>query len=152
MPQAESTEALTPKTLRYLYAATILYLAAHLLLITQFSSRIYLSGLMIPTLGLLKIACCLWCFARLSTTPARFRWLAYACGALLANASMQIYVWRDALVADHDYLSLPASLFTSLACIPILVSLTFNFRKKDPPVVRWIDLAIGLTLGGLFTV
>jgi diguanylate cyclase (GGDEF)-like protein len=151
MSHLEPGEALSSKKLRYLYAAALLYLAVHLL-ITQISAYDYLSGFMVVGLGLLKIACCLWWFIRLSKSPARFRWLALACGTLFANASAQIYTWRYVFFTSFDYLSGTASLLTSLACIPVLISITSNFNRKDPPSVRWIDLAIGLTLGTLFTV
>lgn len=150
MPKPESNVALNPKILPYLWSGTGLYLVAHFL-VTEFSTRAYVVAFMVVVLGLMKIACCLWWFARLSPLPARFRWLYLASGAILGNASVQIYTWRAVFVSKPGYLSGPASLLASLACIPILLSITSDFNRKGPPVVRWIDLAIGLTLGILFT-
>jgi diguanylate cyclase (GGDEF)-like protein len=151
MPTSESKATLNPKFLPYLWGAAFLFLAIHYLII-QLSKSDDLAAFMVIVLGLLRIACCLWLFARLSAFPARFRWLSFACGAILGNISTQIYVWRDVFVSTHAYLSVSASLFTSLACIPILLSIASNFNQRDPLAVRWIDLVIGLTLGGLFTV
>ena len=142
---------LTPKTLRYTYLSAFLYLAAHLL-VTQISTHNYPSGFMVLGLGVLRIACCIWFFVRFADSPARWRWLAYGCGALLGNASTQIYVWREIFAPSSEYLSAPASFLTSVSCIPVLVSISSNINRKDPPSVRWIDLVIGLTLGTLFAV
>ncbi len=150
MPMHESDAALNPKILPYLWIVVFLYLLAHFL-VTELVERNYVGAFMVVVLGLLRIACCLWWFARLSAFPARFRWLSFACGAILGNATTQIYTWRAVFVSKPDYLSGPASLFAALACIPILLAITYNFNRKDPQFIRWIDLAIGLTMGSLFT-
>lgn len=150
MPEPESNVELNPKILPYLWSAAGLYLVAHLL-VTEFSARAAVVACMVVVLGLVKIFCCLWWFARLPSLPARYRWLFLAGGAALGNASVQIYTWRAVFVSKPGYLSGPASLLASLACIPILLSITSDFNRKSPPAVRWIDLTIGLTLGGLFT-
>jgi diguanylate cyclase (GGDEF)-like protein len=150
MPKPESNAALNPKALPYLWSGVCLYLAAHLL-VNRFGTHDYLGAFMVIALGLMRIACCVWWFVRLPALPARYRWLSFACGAILANTSTQIYTWRAVFVSKPDYLSGPASLFASLAGIPILLSIASDFNRKDSPVIRWIDLAIGLTLGSLFT-
>ena len=139
--------ALNPKLLIWISAA--LYVACHFLVI-QFATRAYPSNFLVITLGILKIICCFWWFAKLSSSSARLRWLFFGIGGILANASMQIYTWRAVFSSDRTDLSTAASLFTSLAVIPILLSITSNFNKNDPITVRYIDGILSLTLAYLF--
>ncbi len=151
MSRAEQNAAFDAKNLRYLWIASFLFVAIHFLTI-RLTTHGYISGFMVVALGLLRISCCLWWFARLSSSSARYRWLLYAVGAILGNTSTQIYVWRSLFPGEHSYLSGAASLFTSLACIPFLLSIASNFSSRDPKTVRKIDLALSLTLGYLFVV
>jgi hypothetical protein len=77
MPKLESNVALNAKILLYLWSGAGLYLVAHFL-VTEFSTRACVVAFMVVVLGLMKIACCLWWFARLSPLPARFRWVTSA--------------------------------------------------------------------------
>jgi diguanylate cyclase (GGDEF)-like protein len=149
MAMRDSNSPLHPKALPYLWGLTVFYLVLHSLVI-RFTHEAYPSAFVVVGLGLLRIACCFWWFARLSSYPARLRWLAYACGAVLGNASIQIYAWREIFAPDHDYLSGTATLLTSLAAIPVLLSVSSNLKARDPRLVRWIDVVFSITLGCLF--
>lgn len=140
-----------PKIQRYLWIAAPCYLLLHLLVLL-YREQSYAHALFVIAPGLLKAACCLWCFFKLASSPTRFRWLFIALGSILTNISLQIYVWRDLFVDPHSYLSTVASFFTAFACIPILLAIALNFNKQDPLSVRLIDSALSLTLGYLFFV
>jgi hypothetical protein len=151
MPQLERRSAGSRKFLIRLWIACLFFPVVHYLVIvftadTQGSP----SSFLLVVLGLLRIACCLWLFARLSASPARFRWLLLAAGAAMAHTSTEIYFWRGLLFSSHTYLSTPASLLTAFACIPILLAIASNSSRKDPPAVREIDLALSFMLGSLF--
>jgi diguanylate cyclase (GGDEF)-like protein len=139
--------ALNPKLLIWISAA--LYLVCHFLVI-QFTTQAYPSNFLVITLGLLRIICCFWWFAKLSSSSARLRWLFFGIGGILGNTSLQIYTWRTIFSYDSTYLSAAASLFTSLAAIPILLSIASNFNKNDQITVRYIDGILALTLAYLF--
>jgi len=149
--ELEIKRALNPKIVRFIGAGAFLFLTFHFLLIILPAPG-YASGFVVSALGLLRIISCLWWFRKLASSPARFRWLFYGAGAVLGNTSIQIYAWRSLLSSSHNYLSGPASLFTSLACIPILVSITLNFNKRAPQAVRVVDTVLCFTLGYLFLV
>jgi len=149
MAQVELIAALNVKIVRYVWVGAFFYLTFHFLVIVLPAPG-YASAFVVAALGLLRIICCLWWFRKLASSPVRFRWLLYAVGALLGNTSIQLYAWRSLLSSSHNYLSSPASLLTSLACIPILLSITSNFNERAPRAVREIDMALCLTLGYLF--
>jgi len=151
MSEPGQRAVLNPANQRFVWIAAPCYVLIHLFFL-RLSSQSYVNAVLVIVPGLLKMLCCLWWFARLTSSPARFRWLFLALGTLLNNISLQIYVWRDLLVSNHNYLSSSASLFTAIACIPILLAITLNFNKHDPPSVRIIDAALSLTLGYLFFV
>jgi diguanylate cyclase (GGDEF)-like protein len=151
MRQWNRDTALDSKILRYVRIGVPLYLLIHFLVIVS-TWRPYTSAFLVIGVNLLKIACCLWLFTKLTSHPARFRWLLVAAGGLLTNISNQIYVWRSLLFHGDNYLSGAALFFIALACIPVLLSIALNFNKEDALAVRLIDAALCLILSYFFFV